>query len=189
MNALNRLIDNYDVKLDSTRRELAVAEGQLKDFEGRIGRPFEHEAYKSELTDLRDKLKLGLSDRASEEGKEAVAEVAERIKALRAANAVEGTPERTGMRKAARAERPVTSRIRERMAVETAEGAGQPQNGRPVEKVQEVQVKQKIAFEDSDPTVGACKSQVDMEKPVKPLQGYRDREANRKNTPQQLRLF
>ena len=42
-----------------------------------------------------------------------MAELAEKIKALRAANTVEAAPERV-VRKAVRAERPVTARIRER---------------------------------------------------------------------------
>jgi hypothetical protein len=50
-----------------------------------------------------------------------VAELAERIKALRAANTVEAAPERTGTRKAARAERPVTARIRARLGEQPAE--------------------------------------------------------------------
>jgi hypothetical protein len=43
-----------------------------------------------------------------------VAELAEKIKVLREANTVEAVPERT-VRKAARAERPVTARIRVRL--------------------------------------------------------------------------
>ena len=43
------------------RQELAIAEGQLRDYQARLGRPFAHEAYLSELTDLRDRLKAGLS--------------------------------------------------------------------------------------------------------------------------------
>ncbi len=69
----------------------------------------------SHLADLRDELRLGLSDGASEEARGKVGELAERIRELRAANEVEAAPERTGVRKVVRAERPVTARIRERM--------------------------------------------------------------------------
>jgi hypothetical protein len=95
-----------------------------------------------ELTGLRDQLKAGLSDKAPESGTP-VAELAERIKALRAGNVVEAAPERA--RKAVRAERPVTARIRERVAVAEPEMAGQPEIGRSSENRQEVQIEQKTA--------------------------------------------
>jgi hypothetical protein len=63
---------------------------------------------------LRDRLKVGLSEHAPDGG-ESVAELAEKIKALRESVTVEAAPERA-VRKAARAERPVTARIRERRA-------------------------------------------------------------------------
>lgn len=68
-------------------------------------------------TDLRDLLKLGPSEKPPEGG-ESVPELAEKIKGLKAANTVEAAPERT-VRRAARAERPVTAMIRERKAAES----------------------------------------------------------------------
>ena len=65
---------------------------------------------------MRDQLKAGLSGAAPEQGGEAppsVAELAERIKALKAAHTIEATPQRTGKRRAS-AEEPVTARIRRR---------------------------------------------------------------------------
>jgi hypothetical protein len=64
-------------------------------------------------TDLRDKFKHGPSEYPPE-GLHSVAELAEKIEASRAANTVEAAPERT-VRKAVKAERPVTARIRERI--------------------------------------------------------------------------
>ena len=90
-----------------------MREGQLRDYEARLGKSFEHEGYQEELQVLRDKLRLGLSEKPPEGG-EPVAELAGKIKALREANTDEAAPERT-MRRAARAERPVTARIRERL--------------------------------------------------------------------------
>ena len=67
-----------------------------------------------ELADIRDQLKVGLSEHPPE-GSMPVTEMAEKIKALREVNSIEAAPERTGTRKATRAERPVTARIRERI--------------------------------------------------------------------------
>ena len=97
-------------------QDLAIAEGQLRDHEARLGRPFAHDAYLAELTDLRDQLKAGLSQATPEAGQAArrpVAELAERIKALKAAHTIDAAPERTTPRRIA-AEEPVTARIRRR---------------------------------------------------------------------------
>lgn len=70
----------------------------------------------SQLTALRDQLKTGLSATAQQpEGETGptVAELAEQIKALRAGNSVEATPQRTEKRRSS-AEEPVTARIRRR---------------------------------------------------------------------------
>lgn len=48
------------------QQDLAVAQGQLRGYEGWIRKEFAHSAYLSELTDLRDQLKAGLSDKAPE---------------------------------------------------------------------------------------------------------------------------
>jgi hypothetical protein len=80
----------------------------------------------SELTTLRDQLKTGLSGAASEAADESqpkVSELAERIKALKAAHTIEATPQRAGKRRAA-AEEPVTARIRKRTEASNATGAG-----------------------------------------------------------------
>ena len=98
----------------------------MKDYEARLGRPFEHSAYKDDLEGLRDQLRAGLSEHPPE-GSTPVAELAERIKALREANTVEAAPERTGTRKAVRAERPVTARIRAKLGEQpVAEAVEEP---------------------------------------------------------------
>ena len=48
----------------TARQDLAIAEGQLRDYQARLGKPFPHDAYLSELTSLRDQLKAGLSEAA-----------------------------------------------------------------------------------------------------------------------------
>jgi hypothetical protein len=112
LNALERLADGYEGDIRQLKAEIALKKGQLKDYESRLGKTFEHEEYASQLSDLRDKLKLGLSEKAPEGGTP-TAELAEQIRKLRESVNVEAVTERT-VRKAVRAERPVTARIRER---------------------------------------------------------------------------
>jgi hypothetical protein len=111
--ALDRLAGSYDHQCEITRQELAIAEGQQRDHQARIGRPFAYDAYQAELTELRDRLKAGLSQATPEPGSTPVAELAERIKSLKAAHTIDGTPERTTARRI-NAEVPVTARIRRR---------------------------------------------------------------------------
>ena len=111
LNAVERLARGYGVESERTRQDLGIAQSQLRDYEARIGQPFSHAAYLDQLAALRDKLKAGLSGAVPEEGEPTVAELAEQIKALRAHNIVEATPERTGRRRST-AEEPVTARIR-----------------------------------------------------------------------------
>ena len=61
LNALDRLANGYDSDCDRVRQDLAIAESQLRDYQARLGKPFKHDAYLSELTGLRDQLKVGLS--------------------------------------------------------------------------------------------------------------------------------
>ncbi len=114
LNALERLASGYGPESASVRRELEIAESQLRDYKARLGQPFAHEHYLAKLTSLRDQLKAGLSGASPEPGGEApasVAEVAEQIKALKAAHTIDATAERAGRRRVA-AVMPVTARIR-----------------------------------------------------------------------------
>ena len=102
-----------------TRRQLAAigaADTSVKKFAARPGKPFVHAGFVTPLTDSRDRRKLGLSEHPAEGGTP-VAELAQKMEALRAANTVEAAPERVGTLKAARGERPVTTRGRERREV------------------------------------------------------------------------
>ena len=119
LNALDRLSGTYQGQCDSTAADLAIATAQLRDHEARLGRPFPHDAYLAELTALRDQLKAGLSQATPEPGTPPVAEIAEGIKALKAAHTIDAAPERTAPRRIA-AEEPVTARIRRRSVVEPA---------------------------------------------------------------------
>jgi hypothetical protein len=116
LNALERLATGYGSECVRVRQELAIAESQLRDYQARLGKPFAHEAYLSELTTLRDQLKLALSgvntDSDDESGPNAFG-LADKIKALKAANTIEATPQRV-RQKHSTAEEPVTARIRRR---------------------------------------------------------------------------
>ena len=61
LNAFERLAGGYGSECDRIRQDLAIAESQLRDYQARLGKPFLHDGYLSELTGLRDQLKAGLS--------------------------------------------------------------------------------------------------------------------------------
>jgi hypothetical protein len=54
MNAVARLVDSYELIRDRDRKDLIIAQGQLRDYEARIGRICSHERYLEELTGLRN---------------------------------------------------------------------------------------------------------------------------------------
>jgi N12 class adenine-specific DNA methylase len=116
LNALERLAGAYGSECDRVRQDLTVAESQLRDYQARLGKPFVHERYLSELTGLRDQLKAGLSATAQVEANEAkatVSELAEKIKMLKASHSIEAAPQRLRQNQST-AEEPVTARIRRR---------------------------------------------------------------------------
>ena len=86
LNALERLAGSRGQQLQETRRETALAEGQLRDYRSRLGKPFIHKPYRLELAKLRDALKAGLTRPMSVpegDAKPTVAELAEQVKKLR----------------------------------------------------------------------------------------------------------
>jgi N12 class adenine-specific DNA methylase len=115
LNALERLAGSFDTPIASVSQDLAIAQAQLRDYQARLGQPFSHEAYLTQLTELRDQLKAGLSAPAPQQGSDGptVSDLAGRIKALKAAHTIEATPERVTKRRVS-AEEPVTARIRRR---------------------------------------------------------------------------
>ena len=116
LNALERMAGSYGTECDRVRQELTIAESQLRDYQARLGAAFLHDAYLSELTELRDQLKAGLAGKTPEPGSDSqpsTAELAEKIKALKAAHSIEATPQRIRQKQIS-AEEPVTARIRRR---------------------------------------------------------------------------
>jgi hypothetical protein len=116
LNALERLANGYGSECDRLRQDLTIAESQVRDFQARLGKPFTHERYLSKLSHLRDDLKAGLSGIAPVPGigtPQAIQEIAEQIKKLKAANTIEPSPIRGANRRFS-AEEPVTVRIRRR---------------------------------------------------------------------------
>lgn len=141
LNALERLTAEYTTEAARTRQELSIAEGQLRDFQARIGKPFGHDAYQAELTDLRDRLKASLAGKGQHSGggmppadvaepQASPADIADRIKALKAGHTIDAAPERAGVRRID-AEEPVSARIRRRAASPwPAHHAAQPEHHR-----------------------------------------------------------
>jgi N12 class adenine-specific DNA methylase/predicted RNA methylase len=118
LNALERLFGSYEGRIAELRRELSLAEVKLKDYEARLGNTFPHERYIEELGALRDELKVALSATQAPEGAEpktrTAAEVASLIQTLRDSHKVEVAVPVKNPRQAARSERPVTARLKER---------------------------------------------------------------------------
>ena len=94
LNALERLSKGYDSECSRSRQDRDIAESQLRDYQARLGAPFQHAVYLDELTTLRDQLKAALSGTA-EEGKPSVSDIAEKIKSLKTAHSVQAAPPRT----------------------------------------------------------------------------------------------
>ncbi len=116
LNALERLVAAYGSECVRVRQDHSIAESQLRDYQARLGKPFLLDAYLSELTSLRDQLKVGLSSTAHQPDKEdgpSVPELADKIKALKAAHSIDATPQRARQKRSS-AEEPVTARIRRR---------------------------------------------------------------------------
>jgi hypothetical protein len=118
LNALERLAASYPQEIEKTGERLAVAEGQLRDYEARRGQPFSHDAVLSELERSRDALKDALSGRrleSEEQPQSSVSELAQRIKQLQSARVSDGEVRRSDHERVSIAEEPITARVRRRI--------------------------------------------------------------------------
>ncbi len=136
-NALERLFAGYDGKAAELRRDIALAEARLRDYEARLGASFPHERYIEELAALRDELKDALSAPPQQEGAgpkaRAAAEVASLIHDLRGSHTVDAAAPARQARPAARSERTVATRPEDRESAPAAlgdEGVAGPRAGR-----------------------------------------------------------
>ena len=118
---LQALIGSAETERDTAARDLAIAQGQRRDYEARLGTTFAHAGYLAELTALRHQLETALS-RPAQEGAEAslpsVGTLVERLTALHAAHILEATPEWSAARRTATVEEAITTRIRQREQTE-----------------------------------------------------------------------
>jgi hypothetical protein len=143
--------------------------------------PFAHEEYASQLADLRDQLKIGLSEKPPKGGTP-TAVIAERIQSLRESVTVEAAPERT-VRKAVRAERPVTARIRERMGE-------RPVHAAPEAVEPPVEVKPEPIQKAEEPRAAPPAAVIAIPEPFKPVNGHAKAVVKRRQGGgEQLRLF
>jgi hypothetical protein len=128
LNAVERLIGSAAAEREKTRRDLAIAQGQLRDYEARLGAEFVHAAYLEALTALRNQLEAALSHTAQDRGESSLppmGELVERIKALQAAHTLDAAPERAAPRPTATVAEAITTRIHQ---WEQAETAPQPED-------------------------------------------------------------
>jgi hypothetical protein len=128
LNAVERLIGSATMERDTATRDLAIAQGQLRDYEARLGTEFVHAAYLEALTDLRHQLEAALSSTAqegTEVSRSPMGELVERIKALQAAHTLDTAPERAAPHLTATVAEAITTRMRQR---EQAEATPQPDN-------------------------------------------------------------
>src|SRR5262249_7617849 len=117
LNAVERLIGSAAMERNKATRDLAIAQGQLRDYEARLGAGFANAAYLHALTDLRNQLEAALSSTAqecAEASRSTVGALVERITALQAAHTLDAAPERAAPRPTATVAEAITTRIRQR---------------------------------------------------------------------------
>jgi hypothetical protein len=61
LNALERLAGGFQQECSQLRQDLNIAQSQLRDYQCRLGQPFQQEVYLTELTTLRELLKAKLT--------------------------------------------------------------------------------------------------------------------------------
>jgi len=150
LNALERLIGTYGSQIEEAKQDLAIAQGQLRDHQARLGKTFPHQDYLTELTLLRDALKSALAQPAgsADQPEIPVADLAERIKSLKSAHGVEATPDRNAARRTVSGEEPVTRRIRKQREEQVVE----PENP----GVEMTPVEQSCPVKDDEPLQMVC---------------------------------
>ena len=92
LNAADRLARGFEDEIARLQEDLGIAEGQLHDYSAKLGKPFGQLAYLSELTSLREHLKVSRFKTSRHDGEKewpTAVESAEQIKQLKAMETVE----------------------------------------------------------------------------------------------------
>jgi hypothetical protein len=122
LHAVARLIGSAAAERDKATRDLAIAQGQCRDYATRVGAGFAHAAYLEALTALRTQLEAALSSTTHEEAEGSLptlGDLVERLTALHAAHTLEAAPQRSASRSTvATIEEAITTRIRQRAQAE-----------------------------------------------------------------------
>ena len=117
LNAVHRLVSSLDQQLESTHLELTLARQQLSDYQHRLGSQFEQEECLTQLTDLRDRLKLALA-RKVEDGQDphcVTSELARDIRTMLDSKVGRDATMRPNSNPTVLAEEPVTLQLRRRL--------------------------------------------------------------------------
>lgn len=115
LNAANRLINSFEDQHQRTVASIELAKQQHHDYQQRVGIPFELDEYVKELSQLRNSLKLALSDRPSEPTTApllTVAEITAKIKSLRSSHTSDETPKRNTEVQVSTSEEPIVTRLK-----------------------------------------------------------------------------
>jgi hypothetical protein len=115
LNAVERLAGEYESVCARLQQDLTIAGGTVARLPGTPRRAVPPRSVPVGADALRDQLRVGLSASARTSGEApSVAELAEKIKALKAAHSIEASPKRIGAQYAS-AEEAITTRVRSRM--------------------------------------------------------------------------
>jgi len=87
LNAVDKLSGGYEAERERTLQDVALAQGQLRDYQARLGSSFAHSGYLQELIALRCQLEAALSEMPTE-GLLPTGDLVQRFKALRQAHTV-----------------------------------------------------------------------------------------------------
>ncbi|MCA9186166.1 MAG: hypothetical protein KDA99_11120, partial [Planctomycetales bacterium] len=115
INGVVRIVGGLPAQFESLGERLQLSLKQQRDYEARIGQPFEYAAYLKQLGELRDQLRLALSDRKPSEHEQPLptaAQLSDAIKSLLSNHQHDIPAERGEQAPHATAEEPVTSLIK-----------------------------------------------------------------------------
>ncbi|MEZ6104461.1 MAG: DEAD/DEAH box helicase family protein [Pirellulaceae bacterium] len=117
LNAVHRLVSSLDQQLESTHLELTLARQQLSDYQHRVGSRFEQDESLTQLSNLRDRLKLALA-RKVEDGQDphcVTSELARDIRTMLDSKVGSDAVMRPNSNATILAEEPVTMQLRRRL--------------------------------------------------------------------------